>query len=236
MYNHNYYRTYRTIIRGLLHVCKTMFTAGLVTMFYNKRKIQSMNKTDTHKLKRLWIVALMILSWALCLITVNYPDDHVLPFSPILMYVVYSIMAAFSITSLIMFLIRKYYLADGLAIAVQASYFILFGILFVKRLLIDYVMFFPLMTISLFVMFVLALTTAVFLIITIKRQGYLLSIITYSLFLMCVIFESYPVAYEQVSEVYGNIKLIYFVAIITASILGIIHSIQSYKEVKENHL
>ena len=53
---------------------------------------------------------------------------------------------------------------------------------------------------------------------------------------MCVIFESYPVAYEQVSEVYGNIKLIYFVAIITASILGIIHSIQSYKEVKENHL
>ena len=49
---------------------------------------------------------------------------------------------------------------------------------------------------------------------------------------MCVVFESYPVAQEDVSEVYGNIKLIYFVAVIAAAILGIINSSQSYKEIK----
>ncbi len=65
-----------------------------------------------------------------------------------------------------------------------------------------------------------------------KREGYLLTIFTYSFFTLCVVLESYPVAYEQVSEVYGNIELVYFVAIIAASILGIINSVQAYKEYK----
>ena len=191
-----------------------------------------MNTVNNHKLKRMWIAALMILSWALCLITVNYPDDHVLPYSPVLMYVVYPLMAVLSIASLIMLLIKKPAFSDILAIAIQACYFILFGIIFVKRFLIDYVMFFPLMTISLFIMFILAVAAVVILLINRKRLGYTLSIISYSCFLMCVIFESYPVAYEQVSEVYGNIKLVYFVAIITVAILGIINSAQLYKEAK----
>jgi hypothetical protein len=46
------------------------------------------------------------------------------------------------------------------------------------------------------------------------------------------VLESYPIAYEQVSEVYGNLKLVYFVVIIAASILGIINSVQAYKEYK----
>jgi len=93
-------------------------------------------------------------------------------------------------------------------------------------------MFFPLMTISLFVMLILVITDVVLLTSNKKKQGYLLAIIIYSLFLMCVVFESYPVAQEDVSEVYGNIKLIYFVAVIAAAILGIINSSQSYKEIK----
>jgi len=191
-----------------------------------------MNTSDTHKLKRIWIAALMVLGWVLCLITVNYPDDHVLPFSPILMYSLYSLMSALSLASLIMILIKKPALADIFALSVPACYFLLFGVIFVKRLLVGFVMFFPLMTISLFVMLILVITDVVLLTSNKKKQGYLLAIIIYSLFLMCVVFESYPVAQEDVSEVYGNIKLIYFVAVIAAAILGIINSSQSYKEIK----
>jgi len=47
-------------------------------------------KTDNnHKLKRIWTAALFVLSWILCLVTVNYPADHVLGYYPVLMYVMY---------------------------------------------------------------------------------------------------------------------------------------------------
>jgi hypothetical protein len=65
-----------------------------------------------------------------------------------------------------------------------------------------------------------------------KREGYLLAIIAFSFFALSVVLESYPVAYDQVSEIYGNIKLVYFVAIIAASVLGIINSAQMYRENK----
>ncbi|MFA5421343.1 MAG: hypothetical protein WC344_00910 [Bacilli bacterium] len=188
---------------------------------------------DNRKLKRLWISMLMVASWVLCLVTVNYPEDHVLGFSPILMYVFYSLMTGLSLAALAAILLKKPLLSDVLAGAVLPLYFVLFGIVLIKRLLLGYVLFFPLMTISLFVSAGLALTIIVLLIITRKKQGYLLSIIAYSIFLFVVVMESYPVAYEEVTEVYGNLKLVYFVAIITAAILGIIHASKSYKEIKE---
>lgn len=60
-------------------------------------------KTDNnHKLKRIWTAALFVLSWILCLVTVNYPADHVLGYYPVLMYVMYSLMGAFSIAALVL--------------------------------------------------------------------------------------------------------------------------------------
>ena len=191
-----------------------------------------MANENIHRLKRIWIAILMIVSWALCLVSVNFPEDHVLVYSPILMYVLYSVMALLSIAALLVIFLKKPLLSDILIVAVQACYFVLFGIIFVRRLLESYVLFFPLMTISLLIIAVFSIVTLVLLIIGKKREGYLLTIFTYSFFTLCVVIESYPIAYEQVSEVYGNIKLVYFVAIIAASILGIINSVQAYKEYK----
>lgn len=108
----------------------------------------------------------------------------------------------------------------------------MFGIIFIQRLLNGYVIFMPMMTISLFLLAIAAIATAVLLLANRKREGYLLAIVTFSFFTLSVVLESYPVAYDEVSEIYGNIKLVYFVAIIAASILGIINSAQMYKENK----
>lgn len=88
------------------------------------------------------------------------------------------------------------------------------------------------MTISLFLLAIAAVATGVLLLANRKREGYLLAIVTFSFFTLSVVLESYPVAYDEVSEIYGNIKLVYFVAIIASSILGIINSAQMYKENK----
>lgn len=190
-------------------------------------------KTDNnHKLKRIWTAALFVLSWILCLVTVNYPADHVLGYYPVLMYVMYSLMGAFSIAALVLIFLKKPLLSDILSFAVIACYFVMFGIIFIQRLLNGYVIFMPMMTISLFLLAIAALATAVLLLANRKREGYLLAIVTFSFFTLSVVLESYPVAYDEVSEIYGNIKLVYFVAIIAASILGIINSAQMYKENK----
>ena len=190
-------------------------------------------KTDNnHKLKRIWTAALFVLSWILCLVTVNYPADHVLGYYPVLMYVMYSLMGAFSIAALVLIFLKKPLLSDILSFAVLACYFVMFGIIFIQRLLNGYVIFMPMMTISLFLLAIAALATAVLLLANRKREGYLLAIVTFSFFTLSVVLESYPVAYDEVSEIYGNIKLVYFVAIIASSILGIINSAQMYKENK----
>ncbi len=190
-------------------------------------------KTDNnHKLKRIWTAALFVLSWILCLVTVNYPADHVLGYYPVLMYVMYSLMGAFSIAALVLIFLKKPLLSDILSFAVIACYFVMFGIIFIQRLLNGYVIFMPMMTISLFLLAIAAIATAVLLLANRKREGYLLAIVTFSFFTLSVVLESYPVAYDEVSEIYGNIKLVYFVAIIAASILGIINSAQMYKENK----
>lgn len=190
-------------------------------------------KTDNnHKLKRIWTAALFVLSWILCLVTVNYPADHVLGYYPVLMYVMYSLMGAFSIAALVLIFLKKPLLSDILSFAVIACYFVMFGIIFIQRLLNGYVIFMPMMTISLFLLAIAALATAVLLLANRKREGYLLAIVTFSFFTLSVVLESYPVAYDEVSEIYGNIKLVYFVAIIASSILGIINSAQMYKENK----
>jgi hypothetical protein len=88
------------------------------------------------------------------------------------------------------------------------------------------------MAISLFILAGVSLMTVVLLLTGKKREGYLLAIIAFSFFTLSVVLESYPVAYDQVSEIYGNIKLVYFVAIIAASVLGIINSAQMYRENK----
>lgn len=190
-------------------------------------------KTDNnHKLKRIWTAVLFVLSWILCLVTVNYPADHVLGYYPVLMYVMYSLMGAFSIAALVLIFLKKPLLSDILSFAVLACYFVMFGIIFIQRLLNGYVIFMPMMTISLFLLAIAALATAVLLLANRKREGYLLAIVTFSFFTLSVVLESYPVAYDEVSEIYGNIKLVYFVAIIASSILGIINSAQMYKENK----
>jgi hypothetical protein len=190
-------------------------------------------KTDNnHKLKRIWTAALFVLSWILCLVTVNYPADHVLGYYPVLMYVMYSLMGAFSIAALVLIFLKKPLLSDILSFAVLACYFVMFGIIFIQRLLNGYVIFMPMMTISLFLLAIAAIATAVLLLANRKREGYLLAIVTFSFFTLSVVLESYPVAYDEVSEIYGNIKLVYFVAIIASSILGIINSAQMYKENK----
>ena len=190
-------------------------------------------KTDNnHKLKRIWTAVLFVLSWILCLVTVNYPADHVLGYYPVLMYVMYSLMGAFSIAALVLIFLKKPLLSDILSFAVLACYFVMFGIIFIQRLLNGYVIFMPMMTISLFLLAIAAIATAVLLLANRKREGYLLAIVTFSFFTLSVVLESYPVAYDEVSEIYGNIKLVYFVAIIAASILGIINSAQMYKENK----
>ncbi|MFA5222907.1 MAG: hypothetical protein WC411_01085 [Bacilli bacterium] len=190
-------------------------------------------KTDNnHKLKRIWTAALFVLSWILCLVTVNYPADHVLGYYPVLMYVMYSLMGAFSIAALVLIFLKKPLLSDILSFAVIACYFVMFGIIFIQRLLNGYVIFMPMMTISLFLLAIAAIATAVLLLANRKREGYLLAIVTFSFFTLSVVLESYPVAYDEVSEIYGNIKLVYFVAIIASSILGIINSAQMYKENK----
>jgi len=190
-------------------------------------------KTDNnHKLKRIWTAVLFVLSWILCLVTVNYPADHVLGYYPVLMYVMYSLMGAFSIAALVLIFLKKPLLSDILSFAVIACYFVMFGIIFIQRLLNGYVIFMPMMTISLFLLAIAAIATAVLLLANRKREGYLLAIVTFSFFTLSVVLESYPVAYDEVSEIYGNIKLVYFVAIIAASILGIINSAQMYKENK----
>jgi hypothetical protein len=190
-------------------------------------------KTDNnHKLKRIWTAVLFVLSWILCLVTVNYPADHVLGYYPVLMYVMYSLMGAFSIAALVLIFLKKPLLSDILSFAVIACYFVMFGIIFIQRLLNGYVLFMPMMTISLFLLAIAAVATGVLLLANRKREGYLLAIVTFSFFTLSVVLESYPVAYDEVSEIYGNIKLVYFVAIIAASILGIINSAQMYKENK----
>ncbi|HPV70228.1 MAG: hypothetical protein WC160_00420 [Bacilli bacterium] len=190
-------------------------------------------KTDNnHKLKRIWTAALFVLSWILCLVTVNYPADHVLGYYPVLMYVMYSLMGAFSIAALVLIFLKKPLLSDILSFAVLACYFVMFGIIFIQHLLNGYVIFMPMMTISLFLLAIAAIATAVLLLANRKREGYLLAIVTFSFFTLSVVLESYPVAYDEVSEIYGNIKLVYFVAIIASSILGIINSAQMYKENK----
>lgn len=190
-------------------------------------------KTDNnHKLKRIWTAALFVLSWILCLVTVNYPADHVLGYYPVLMYVMYSLMGAFSIAALVLIFLKKPLLSDILSFAVLACYFVMFGIIFIQRLLNGYVIFMPMMTISLFLLAIAAVATGVLLLANRKREGYLLAIVTFSFFTLSVVLESYPVAYDEVSEIYGNIKLVYFVAIIASSILGIINSAQMYKENK----
>jgi len=83
-----------------------------------------------------------------------------------------------------------------------------------------------------FILAGVSLMTVVLLLTGKKREGYLLAIIAFSFFALSVVLESYPVAYDQVSEIYGNIKLVYFVAIIAASVLGIINSAQMYRESK----
>ncbi len=123
-------------------------------------------------------------------------------------------------------------MSDVLSFAVLACYFVMFGIVLVRRLLEGYVMFLPMMAISLFILAGVSLMTVVLLLTGKKREGYLLAIIAFSFFVLSVVLESYPVAYDQVSEIYGNIKLVYFVAIIAASVLGIINSAQMYRENK----
>lgn len=123
-------------------------------------------------------------------------------------------------------------MSDVLSFAVLACYFVMFGIVLVRRLLEGYVMFLPMMAISLFILAGVSLMTVVLLLTGKKREGYLLAIIAFSFFTLSVVLESYPVAYDQVSEIYGNIKLVYFVAIIAASVLGIINSVQMYRENK----
>lgn len=186
-----------------------------------------MNK-DKHFLKRLWLSILMVIGWGVALFTVNFPSDHFLPFSPILMYVVYGLLGVISLLSLVFAFVNPK-IADVILMLVPAGYFVLFTIIFIKRLLMGWVPFFPLITISLFVMAIVSFAAFVLLMINKNRLGYLLSIVVYSFFLMSVIFESYPIAEEAASEVYTNIKLVYFVAIITASILGIINSVQMMK-------
>jgi hypothetical protein len=151
---------------------------------------------------------------------------------PVLMYVMYSLMAACSIAALAFILLKKPLMSDVLSFAVLACYFVMFGIVLVRRLLEGYVMFLPMMAISLFILAGVSLMTVVLLLTGKKREGYLLAIIAFSFFALSVVLESYPVAYDQVSEIYGNIKLVYFVAIIAASVLGIINSAQMYRENK----
>ncbi len=191
-----------------------------------------MKNDANHKLKRIWTAALLVLSWILCLVTVDYPSDHVMGYYPILMYVSYSLMAAFSLAALIFILLKKSLLSDVSSFVVLACYFVMFGIVLVRRLLEGYVMSLPMMAISLFILAGVSLTTVGMLLTGKKREGYLLAIVAFSFFALSVVLESYPVAYEQVSEVYGNIKLVYFVAIIATSALGIINSAQMYKENK----
>lgn len=184
-----------------------------------------MNNNDKYHLNRLWLAGLMIVSWALCLGSVAFPYDHILGYHPLIMYVGYGLMLALSITSLLAVFLKKPLLADLSLLLSQLLYFGMFGILFVLRLLNGgYVQFFPLMMISLFVMAILALAGACFMLLGKKQLGYLFSIIAYSCFTMSVVLESYPVAYDLVSETYGYIKLVYAFTIIAAGILGIVHS------------
>jgi hypothetical protein len=141
-------------------------------------------------------------------------------------------MAACSIVALAFILLKEPLMSDVLSFAVLACYFVMFGIVLVRRLLEGYVMFLPMMAISLFILAGVSLMTVVLLLTGKKREGYLLAIIAFSFFALSVVLESYPVAYDQVSEIYGNIKLVYFVAIIAASVLGIINSAQMYRENK----
>ncbi|HOC80966.1 MAG TPA: hypothetical protein PKK21_03730, partial [Bacilli bacterium] len=121
-------------------------------------------KTDNnHKLKRIWTAVLFVLSWILCLVTVNYPADHVLGYYPVLMYVMYSLMGAFSIAALVLIFLKKPLLSDILSFAVIACYFVMFGIIFIQRLLNGYVLFMPMMTISLFLLAIAAVATGVLL-------------------------------------------------------------------------
>jgi hypothetical protein len=187
-----------------------------------------MNTQNTYHLRKILLPGLLAFSWGITLFSVNFPYDHVLPYSPILMYVIYSLLVALSFLSLFL-VFRKPILADIINMVIISGYFILFTILFIKRLLLGYVMFFPLMCISLLVMAVFTIITIITLLFTKGRSGYILSIIVYSLFLLCVILESYPVVYYLTSQMYANIKLVYFVTVITASILGIIHSAKMIK-------
>ena len=196
-----------------------------------------MDNEARQRLRRFWISGLMIGSWILCLGSVAFPYDHVLGYHPIIMYVGYSLMLAFALVTLLMIVLKKKALADIFPLLAQATYFVMFGILFILRLLSGYVLSFPLITISLFVMALLALLGGAFLLFKRNRQGYLFSIVAYSCLLMAVIIESYPVAYDTVSETYGYIKLVYFFAIIAAGILGIVHSAKMLKQIKkESHL
>lgn len=233
MYINNYNRINIKHILDVFALMQAYFNLSLCEQsFIIVCEEDNMANDNIHRLKRIWIALLMIISWALCLISVNFPEDHVLVYSPILMYVLYSVMAVLSIGALLVILLKKPLISDILIVAVLTCYFVLFGIIFVQRLIRSYVLFFPLMTISLFIIAIFSIVTFILLIIGKRREGYLLTIFAYSFFTLCVVIESYPVAYEQVSEVYGNIKLIYFVAIIAASILGIINSVQAYREHK----
>lgn len=206
------------------------------TNHYNDDGGTLMNNEARQRLLRFWISGLMIGSWILCLCSVDFPYDHVLGYYPIIMYVGYGLMLAFALVALLMIILKKNVLADIFPLLAQVTYFIMFGILFILRLQRGYVLSFPLLMISLFVMAILALLAAVFLVFKRNRQGYLFSIIAYSCLTMAAIIESYPVAYDAVSETYGYIKLVYFFAIIAAGILGIVHSAKKLKQIKkENH-
>lgn len=196
-----------------------------------------MNNIDNYRLNRLWLAGLMIVSWALCLGSVNFPYDHILGYHPIIMYAGYAVMFALSIASLLAVFLKKPLFADLSLLLSQLLYFAMFGVLFVLRLLNGgYVLFFPLMMISLFVMAILALVGACFMLLGKKQLGYLFTIIAYSCFTMSVVLESYPVAYDLVSETYGYIKLVYAFTIIAAGILGIVHSAKLYNlSKKESH-
>jgi len=190
-----------------------------------------MNGKTNYRLMLIWISSLLILSWGIALFTVGFPYDHAMPYSPILMYLIYSLLAALSVASLI-FAFYKPRASDILITLVLGGYFVLFAILFAKRLLVGYVTFFPTAAISLAIMAAMALSTAVALAANKPRLGYTLSIILYSFFLLCVIFESYPIVDRIVSETYSNLKLVYFFTLISASILGIVYSAKRIKELR----
>lgn len=195
-----------------------------------------MNDNGKYNLLRLWIAGLMIISWCLCLGTVAFPYDHVLGYYPTIMYIGYSLMLALALGALIVTIIKKPLLANLFPLLIQTIYFVMFGILFILRLRVGYILSFPLIMISLFVMASFSIIGGLFTLLGKKQQGYLFSIITYSCFTMAVIIESYPVAYDAVSETYGYIKLVYFFAIIAVGILGIIYSAKMLKQVKkESH-